>query len=394
MKQIIILINLFLFVAILSCNTTPNDKKPTIETLFDTLLCKGFDFPVGNKNAAGVYKDKNTGKRHNGWYKAVKFCEKYSYGIHPAEDWNGNGGGNTDLGQKVRSIGKGIVVHAQNEGGNWGNTVVVEHIYYENGAVKKLRSLYAHLDTIIVKKGDFVKKRMQLGTMGNNSGMFWAHLHLELRKESIFDKSTTFWPSGSGKQDTKWIKKNYEHPTNFIKAHRNIKNPVSEKLLVIAIKHEYKLYVCKYGDTIKSIPIALGQQPLGHKQKEGDNRTPEGEYYINQKALGPFSGSMANFFGTAWMRISYPNIYDAKIGLDKGLITTKQYNAIEAAIKSKGMPPKNTAIGGGIGFHGWTGKWDIKKENNLTWGCVSINNDDLLKFYDLVQINTKLIIAP
>jgi len=408
---------IFLLATLISCTTSPNEegtktdnssikyiepnivnlhknKKSSVDFLFDTLLCEGFDFPVGNKAGNGVYTDIKTGIKHTGWYKAVKFCEKYEYGIHPAEDWNGIGGGNTDLGQKVFSIGKGIVINAENAGGNWGKTVVVEHLYYENGKVKKLRSFYMHLDSMFVKKGDFVSKRLQIGTLGNNFGMFLAHLHLELRKESLFDKRITFWPTGKGKQDIKWIKKNYEHPTKFINEHRTIKNPVSDSLIVIAVKHKYRQYIYKYGDSINSMAIALGQQPLGHKKKQGDNRTPEGEYYINQKSLGPFSGDWSEFFGTAWIRISYPNSYDAENGLNTGLITSKQCNDIKNAIKSKGIPPKNTAIGGGIGFHGWAGKWDTGKKNNLTWGCISINNDELLEFYNSTPINTKIIIIP
>lgn len=67
----------------------------------DFMPADGFDFPFADIDGKGAYTDKATGKTHNGWYVATKFGEKYSLGIHPAEDWNGNGGGNTDLGQPV-----------------------------------------------------------------------------------------------------------------------------------------------------------------------------------------------------------------------------------------------------------------------------------------------------
>jgi len=368
-------------------------RKPTKSNtahLFDTLLCKGFDFPVGDNNAKGIYIDLNTKKKYEGWYKAVEFCEEYMYGIHPAEDWNGIGGGNTDLGQAVYSIGKGKVIEAKNAGGNWGNTIAIEHHYYENGAVKKLRSMYMHLDSIMVKKGDFVKRRQQIGTLGNNFGMFHAHLHLELRKESLFEKSITYWPLC----DTDSIIKDFEHPTEFIKNHRQILNPIEDSFIVVAVKHEYKLYLIRYGNILDTIPIGLGQEPKGHKTIQGDNKTPEGEYFINEKKLGPFGGTWGDYFGPAWIRISYPNTFDATEGLEKMIISKVEYNAIKKATIKKSLPPKNTDLGGGIGIHGWVEQWDTTQNNDLTWGCISINNDQLLEFYNTVPIYTRILILP
>ena len=38
-----------------------------------------------------------------GWRIETHFAENYQLGIHTGEDWNGNGGGNTDLGQDVHA---------------------------------------------------------------------------------------------------------------------------------------------------------------------------------------------------------------------------------------------------------------------------------------------------
>jgi len=369
-------------------------KERLIDNLFDTLLCDGFDFPVGDKNAKGEYTDLKSKNKYLGWYISVEFCELYEYGVHPAEDWNGNGGGNTDFGQPVFCIGKGIVIEATNAASNWGNTVVIEHKYYENGNIKRLRSLYIHLDSILVEKGQFVNRRQKIGTLGNNFGMFPAHLHFELRKDTLFNEPITYWPSGSSEMDIENIKNTFENPSEFINNHRKINNPIEDSLIAIAVKHDYKLYLFKYGKIIDTIPIALGQNPIGHKVMEGDNRTPEGEYYINEKELGPFGGAWGEYFGTAWLRISYPNIFDAKTGLENNLITISEYNAINKAINNKSIPPKNTALGGGIGIHGWVDFWDISISNDITWGCISINNDELLEFYKTVPIFTRILILP
>ncbi len=108
----------------------------------------GFDFPVGNVDGTGNYQDLATGKQHTGWYVATSFAESYDLGIHPGEDWNGNGGGNTDLGQNVYSVANGRIISAAHYGRLWGNVIVIEHLFYENHYKRKIRSVYAHLNEI------------------------------------------------------------------------------------------------------------------------------------------------------------------------------------------------------------------------------------------------------
>ncbi len=50
-------------------------------------------------------------------------------------------------------------------------------------------------------------------------------------------------------------------------------------LSIKIIKHEFKLYLFDGTNMIKEYPIAVGKNP-GDKQKEGDKRTPEGNFYI------------------------------------------------------------------------------------------------------------------
>lgn len=115
----------------------------TEQNVFDRFLkadfepADGFDFPIGDVNARGSYTDKATGKSYNGWFIATQFTEKYDFGIHPGEDWNGVGGGNTDLGQDVFAVANGRVVFAEHCGKLWGNVVILEHIFYENNEKKK-----------------------------------------------------------------------------------------------------------------------------------------------------------------------------------------------------------------------------------------------------------------
>jgi murein L,D-transpeptidase YafK len=65
------------------------------------------------------------------------------------------------------------------------------------------------------------------------------------------------------------------------------------------------------GQLIKVYKISLGRNPLGDKEYQGDKRTPEGEYEINDK--NPNSGYHKN------LGVSYPNALDKKEAEQKGL---------------------------------------------------------------------------
>ena len=164
--------------------------------------------------------------------------------------------------------------------------------------------------------------------------------------------------------------------------------------LLVAHKGQYRMHLYAKGKLLKTYVIGLGQAPLGHKQQQGDNRTPEGTYKIIQKSRGPFEGEYAHYLGVAWMRLNYPNNADAIAGFSKGLITEKQKNAIIAANNAGKEPLKTTKLGGGIGIHGWYGEWPGDDKQNLTWGCISVQNTELEDLYKRVPLGTTVVILP
>ncbi len=368
------------------------DGPDGLEALLDPYLADGFDFPVGDVDGRGRYTSTIDGSVHEGWYVAAGVGESYSLGIHPGEDWNGNGGGHSDRGQPVYALGSGCVIAARDEGALWGNVVVLSHRYLDNGTVKRVDSLYAHLDSVAVEAGQRVDRRALLGTIGDGHGAFLSHLHLELRRESLADRAPTFWPSSHDK-DRAWVLAHYEVPRAFIAAHRSLPVPATMPNLLVAEKHAYRIHRYREGVRQESYPIALSQDPSGHKQRRGDNRLPEGAYRIVEKSRGPFTGAVAAFFGPAWMRLSYPNDWDAASGLDRGLIDQAQHDAILAANARGVMPPKTTRLGGGIGIHGWAGEWP-EHNRHLTWGCISMRNPDVDALYDLVEVGTPIWVLP
>ena len=48
-------------------------------------------------------------------------------------------------------------------------------------------------------------------------------------------------------------------------------------------KADRKMYLLHNDEVLKAYDIELGFHPVGHKQFEGDGKTPEGSYYISHK---------------------------------------------------------------------------------------------------------------
>jgi murein DD-endopeptidase MepM/ murein hydrolase activator NlpD len=159
-------------------------------------LADGFDFPVGNADAHGYYKAR--GFRPN---------------VHPGEDWDGVGGGNSDLNDPVNSIADGVAIFAQDAHFGWGNVVIVRHNYREDGIVKTIDALYGHLNTILVAPGESVTRGQRIGTIGTAHGLYDAHLHFEIRKNLAIGTNRAAFPC-----DTSC----YYDPTKFIAAHRRL----------------------------------------------------------------------------------------------------------------------------------------------------------------------------
>jgi murein DD-endopeptidase MepM/ murein hydrolase activator NlpD len=159
-------------------------------------LADGFDLPVGKPDAKGYYRAR--GFRSNG---------------HLGEDWDGVGGGDTDLGDPVYVIADGVVVFARDCHQGWGNVVIVRHAYRDGLGTHYIDSLYGHLDRFLVKRGQAVRRGQQIAAIGNAHGLYDAHLHLEIRKNIEIGMSRDKFAKDSS---------NYYDPSQFITAHRHI----------------------------------------------------------------------------------------------------------------------------------------------------------------------------
>lgn len=369
-----------------------NTPPDPISALLSRDLTDGFDLPFGDGDGGGAYTAPD-GRTYDGWYVATRTGQTYALGVHTGEDWNGKGGGDTDLGQPVYAAAKGAVVASADFGRPWGNIVVVEHRYVENAQLRAVRTVYAHLDRRDVAEGDVVARRQPIGTIGTGNGAYAAHLHFEVRPERLFDEPPDFWPTDAG-YDAAWVNSHYEAPAAFITAHRRLMVPATAPSLLVAEKDRYRMSLFRSGQRVMELRIALSQDPVGPKQQQGDNRTPEGQYVILEKSWGPFTGKYAAYFGPAWMRISYPNAFDAAAALADGRISATDAQRITTATAAGTEPPKDTPLGGGIGVHGWAGPWPGADRQNLTWGCISVQNPDLERLVEATPVGTVVMILP
>lgn len=180
-------------------------------------LADGFDFPVGPPNAAGYYKARGLRLRSP---------------VHYGEDWNGRGGGNTDLGAPVYSIANGIVTWAYDLRGGWGNVVIVRYAYRDprSGQVRFCDALYGHLREFSVKVGQELKRGQKIGTIGSNRGMYAAHLHFEIRHNLAI---------GMQRDDVTRSMDNWADPTVFINRYRRLNREWRKVPVPVGTYREY-----------------------------------------------------------------------------------------------------------------------------------------------------------
>lgn len=164
------------------------------------VIATSFAYPVGTAETVTQAKDTK-----DDWFNALDFGKN----DHLGEDWNKNSGGNTDCGEPVYVAANGLVTYADNAGPGWGNVIIVEHTLAKG---EKVQTLYAHLQEILKTSGE-IKKREQIGKIGNANGRYLCHLHFELRTADSRDWNQA--GDGYSRDRKGWL-----DPSDFIDKHR------------------------------------------------------------------------------------------------------------------------------------------------------------------------------
>jgi murein L,D-transpeptidase YafK len=136
---------------------------------------------------------------------------------------------------------------------------------------------------------------------------------------------------------------------------------------VVVRKSERRLYLMRRGAVLKSFKVALGLRPEGHKQFEGDYRTPEGKYVLNRR------NPNSEYFLS--IQVSYPNDDDV------------------ARARKQGQRP-----GGAIMIHGQpnlpTRSRDYYATVDWTEGCIAVSNSDMVEIWLMTPPDTPIEIRP
>ena len=128
--------------------------------------------------------------------------------------------------------------------------------------------------------------------------------------------------------------------------------PIADVVIdkVFVDKSERRLQLLSGDDVIRTYRIALGDSPVGHKQQEGDQRTPVGIYTLDYKN--------ENSIAHRSIHISYPNAVD------------------KARAKQLGVSP-----GGDIMIHGQMNGFGhlaaINQKYDWTDGCIAVTDDEM-----------------
>lgn len=136
---------------------------------------------------------------------------------------------------------------------------------------------------------------------------------------------------------------------------------------VVVRKSERKLYLMKGEAVLRRFNVALGLVPEGHKQREGDFRTPEGRYSLVERKTD------SDFFLA--IRISYPNQMDSRRS------------------RARGYDP-----GGAIMIHGLpnnpTRSPEYYRRTDWTNGCIAVSNADMVDIWLMTARDTPIDILP
>ena len=143
-----------------------------------------------------------------------------------------------------------------------------------------------------------------------------------------------------------------------------LKGPADRVLIEKKLR---RLTLSAKSGVLKTYQIALGGNPVGPKERQGDNKTPEGLYVIDARNK--------NSRYHLSLHISYPNERDKK------------------RAKELGVPP-----GGDIMIHGikngysWAGEYHT--DVDWTQGCIAVSDEEIEEIARLVPNGTVVEIRP
>ena len=136
---------------------------------------------------------------------------------------------------------------------------------------------------------------------------------------------------------------------------------------IVITKSSRTMTLMDHDKVLKTYRVALGGVPVGAKHKQGDHKTPEGDYIIDSR------NSHSQFHLS--LHISYPNAGDRqrarRLGVNPG-----------GDIMIHGLPPDYAYLG------------PRHRQSDWTEGCVAVDNQEIEEIWDMVPVGTRVEIKP
>ncbi|PZO42419.1 MAG: hypothetical protein DCF19_07470 [Pseudanabaena frigida] len=144
----------------------------------------------------------------------------------------------------------------------------------------------------------------------------------------------------------------------------DLKKLDKKAIAIVLEKSKYRLTIYYQKKPIKAYAIVLGGNPKDDKLRQGDKRTPEGMFHVQDL-----------YYHSEWSKfilLDYP--------------TQDSWSKFSQA-KARGEVKAYDGIGGEIGIHGVEKgqDWLIDRKINWTLGCISLKNKDVDEIYPLLQ---------
>jgi len=265
-------------------------------------------------------------------------------------------------GSEVRALAHGRVVAADAKA----HTLTLEHLYYENHELLRVRSEYSGLEELKPGPGEAITRGQQLGRVGDKRPLS-VRLHANRRLTNA-------------------------EARGFTQARARLPLPAREPVLLLVSHVDFAMRLYEQGREVARVEVGFGQSE-GRKKVRGDNRTPMGMYHVVQKHRGAFTGAYAEYYGGHWIRLNYPNAFDADRGLAEGLITRQVRDEIALAWAERKNTQASTRLGSGIGFHGWVGPWTLEDTGGrLSWGCIVLHTPDITALYERIPEGAMVVL--
>lgn len=136
---------------------------------------------------------------------------------------------------------------------------------------------------------------------------------------------------------------------------------------IVIVKHTRTMMLMRGDKVLKTYRISLGADPVGPKERQGDHKTPEGDYIVDSKK------AHSQFYRA--LHLSYPKAAD------------------RARARKLGVNPGGDVEIHGLGAkYGWIGA--SQRLSDWTDGCIAVTNGEIDEIFSMVRVGTRVEIKP